>query len=102
MIYAYKTQDIASCKTLRGWPDALLHSAFGLVQECIWSSTAPLGNTTNMHEITVNYIQIIKDLGPAISDKIFSRFPYISLCKTCDPWGQPIFGIIWTNFVKVH
>ena len=27
-----------------------------------------------------------------VSDKkIFSRFPYISLCITCDPRGGPIF-----------
>ena len=36
---------------------------------------------------------------------IFSRFPYISLCKTIDPKGGAIFGpraIILTNMEKVH
>ena len=41
----------------RGRPDALLHSAFGPVQQCIRSSTAPRDNrfdyTTNRHEITI-------------------------------------------------
>ena len=35
----------------------------------------------------------------------FSGFPNISLCKTCDPLGAPIFdprGIIGTNLVEVH
>ena len=40
-----------------------------------------------------------------VSDKnIFSCFPYISICTTCDPGGGPIFGprgIIRTNLVKV-
>ena len=31
----------------------------------------------------------IKALCLKVSDKIFSWFPYISLCKTCDPaWGH--------------
>ena len=35
----------------------------------------------------------------------FLCFPYISLCKTCDPRGVAIFcfrGIIRTNLVEVH
>ena len=47
----------------------------------------------------------IKALRPVVSDKIFSRFPCISLCKTFDPRGWAIFGprgIIWTNLVEVH
>ena len=35
----------------------------------------------------------------------FHVFPYISLCKTFDPWGIPIFGprcIFRTNLVEVH
>ena len=33
----------------------------------------------------------IKALDPVVSDeKIFSTFPYISLCKTCDPQGRVI------------
>ena len=37
--------------------------------------------------------------------RFFQCFSYISLCKTCDPRGGPIFGprgIIWTNLVEVH
>ena len=37
------------------------------------------------------YIPNIKALGLVVSDKkIFSCFPYIRLCKTCDPpgWGH--------------
>ena len=35
----------------------------------------------------------IKALVLVVSDKnILSYFPYISLCKTCDPWGGAIFG----------
>ena len=49
--------------------------------------------------------QNFNSLGLLVSDKkIFSRFPYISLCKTIDRGGA-IFGpgaIIWTNFVEVH
>ena len=41
-----------------------------------------------------------------VSDKqIFSCFPCISLCKTCDPWGGTIFGprgIISTELVEVY
>ena len=33
-----------------------------------------------------------KALGLVVSDKIFSRFPYISLSKTFDPKGGAIFG----------
>ena len=30
---------------------------------------------------------------PKVSDKkIFSCFPYIGLCNSCDPWGGAIFG----------
>ena len=35
----------------------------------------------------------------------FHVSPYKSLCKTCDPRGQAIFGpraIILTNLVEVH
>ena len=43
-----------------GRPDALLHEAKGLMQKCIRSSTAPMGNsfdyTTSRHEITVYYV----------------------------------------------
>ena len=44
-------------------------------------------------------------LGLVVSNKIFSCFPYISLCKTCDPQSGPIFGprgIISTNLIEVH
>ena len=35
---------------------------------------------------------LIKALGPVVSDKkIFSHFPYISQCRTCDPRGGAIF-----------
>ena len=41
-----------------------------------------------------------------VSDKnIFSCFPYISLCKICDPRGVAIFGprsIIGKNLAEVH
>ena len=46
-----------------------------------------------------------QDLRPCGLDQIFSHFPYISLCKTCDPRGGAIFsprGIILTNLVEVH
>ena len=37
--------------------------------------------------------QISKHLGLVVSDKnIFSCFPYISICITCDPGGGPILG----------
>ena len=37
----------------------------------------------------------IKALGHGVSDKkIFLDFPNISLCKTCDPWGGVIFGLM--------
>ena len=48
----------------------------------------------------------IKALDPVVSDKkIFSCIPCISLYKTCDPGGGPIFGprgIILTNLVEVY
>ena len=37
--------------------------------------------------------------------KIFSCFPYISLCKTCDPWDRASIDpmcIIRTNLVDVQ
>ena len=41
-----------------------------------------------------------------VSDKkIFSCFPYISICKACDPWGVTIFGskgLICTKLVEVY
>ena len=41
-----------------------------------------------------------------VSDKkIYYVFLYVSLCKTCDPWGRAILGprgIIWTNQVEVY
>ena len=47
-----------------------------------------------------------KALGLVVSDKkIFSRFPYISLCKIFDVWGEAIFDprdIFLTNLVEVH
>ena len=47
----------------------------------------------------------IKALGLVVSDKkIFSCFPYISLCKHVTP-GGPIFGpsgIFGTNLEEVH
>ena len=33
------------------------------------------------------YVLNIKGLGLVVLDKIFSRIPYISLCKTSEPWG---------------
>ena len=45
----------------------------------------------------------IKALGLVISDKkIFSHFPYICLCKTCDYRGRAIFGHRAINLVDVH
>ena len=48
----------------------------------------------------------MKALGLAVSDKkIFKGFPYITLCKTGDPWGGANFdprGIIWAIFVGDH
>ena len=44
------------------------------------------------------YIPNIK----ALRQEDFSMFPYICLCKTCDPWSGAIFGpraIIWTYLV---
>ena len=32
----------------------------------------------------------------------FHVFPYISLCKTCDPLPTPGWGMIGTNLVEVH
>ena len=29
---------------------------------------------------------------PDVSDKVFSCFPYIGLCKTCDPGGRPFLA----------
>ena len=46
-----------------------------------------------------------QDSRPCGFKKIFSCFPYTSLCKTCDPRDGAIFdprGIIRTNLVKVH
>ena len=44
----------------------------------------------------------IKTLGLIVSDKkIFSHFPYISVCKTCDP---PVWGHFWPqryNLIKL-
>ena len=40
-----------------------------------------------------------------MSDKNIFCFPYISQCKTLDPWGGVIFsprGIIRTNLVEVY
>ena len=40
-----------------------------------------------------------------LDKKVCSCFPYISLCKTCDPQGETIFsprGKFWTNLVEVH
>ena len=35
----------------------------------------------------------IKALGLKVSDKkIFSCFPYICVCQTCDPWGGVILA----------
>ena len=37
----------------------------------------------------------VKTLGLVVLDKkIFSCFPYISLCKTSDPWGGAILNIL--------
>ena len=38
-------------------------------------------------------------------EDFFHVIPYISPCKTCDPWGEAIFGprgMILTNLVEVH
>ena len=43
----------------------------------------------------------MKALGPVVSDKIFSRFPYINLCKTFDPWGGAIFWPMGYNMNKL-
>ena len=52
------------------------------------------------------YIPNIKALDLTVSDKkIVSCFLYISLYKTCDPWGVAIFGrrgIISANLAEVH
>ena len=37
--------------------------------------------------------------------RFFMFFLCISLCRTCDPWGQASIGprgVIWTNLVEVH
>ena len=51
------------------------------------------------------YILNIKALGIVVSDKkMFSYFPYTSLCKTCDP-RTGHFGprdIMKTNLVKAN
>ena len=49
---------------------------------------------TNLVEATRwCYISNIKALGLVVSEeKIFSCFPYISHCKTCDPWGRPFLA----------
>ena len=48
----------------------------------------------------------IKAIGLVVSDKkIFSCTPYISLCKTFDPWGRPYLapGLLFDkNLVEVH
>ena len=48
---------------------------------------------TNLVEVDLGcYIPNIKALDLVVSDKIFSGFPFICLCKTCDPQGGAIFG----------
>ena len=58
----------------------------------------PDGNLENYGRPMKSAIPSIKTLGFVVSDKnIFSCFPYISLCKTCDPWAGYFFcprGII--------
>ena len=45
------------------------------------------------HIFPISALPNIKALGPVVSDKkIFSHFPYMNLCKTCDPRGGGIFG----------
>ena len=48
---------------------------------------------------------VLTQMKSGIMQKLFAYFPYISLCKTCDPKGGDIFGheiIIKTNLVKVY
>ena len=52
-----------------------------------------------------SYRSNIKDLGILVSvKKIFKRFPYVRLCKTCWPLGGATFGsraIICTILLEV-
>ena len=43
----------------------------------------------------------IKDLGLVISDKMFSCFPDMTLCKTCDPQGGALFWSQGHNLNKL-
>ena len=43
-----------------------------------------------VHEVML--VPNIKTLDLVVSDKMFSCFSYISLCKTCGSRGEPIFG----------
>ena len=45
----------------------------------------PLGDAT--YQISIKALCLM-----ASDKKMFSYFPYISLCKTCDPKGGAIFG----------
>ena len=51
---------------------------------------APGACMVEVHEMML--LPNIKTLDLVVSDKMFSCFSYISLCKTCDPRGGPIFG----------
>ena len=51
-------------------------------------------SASGINSVEVPYMMpYIKALGLMVSNKkIFSCFPYTSLCKTCDPLGGAIFG----------
>ena len=51
----------------------------------LWSQRNKLNELCMLHTN-------IEALGHVVSDKIFFRFPNISLCKICEPWGRGIFG----------
>ena len=47
----------------------------------------------NLNKLGRGPLGYIKAQGLKVSDKkMFSCFPYISLCKTCDLWGGATFG----------
>ena len=57
----------------------------------------PLGDATYQYQGCKHYGFRQEDF--------FYVFPYIGLCKTCDPWGGAVSGprdIIRTNLVEVY